>query len=160
MRPTYRDLTRDSVEPAVARQADIEAWRASAERFTKVESEEDRSDWIDRAVRLCDPEITWDLRDFAGPPGIPVVLYGVDAVRPFWEDWLATWTPLELEFEMVDAGESVVMLVEVDRFRARGSTQTITLGPYAQVATFNDGLMTSWKVYADQARALEAAFAA
>jgi hypothetical protein len=140
--------------------AELEAWRASVQRYVAVETDEDAEAWVEGAARLCHPEIEWDLTDFAGIPELPLTLYGVDAVGAFWRDWFSSWTPHDLEFEMVDAGDSVVMLIERERVRARESGRIVTIGPYAQRATFAGGLMATWKAFSSQEQALALAFTA
>ena len=140
------------------RRSNADIWRASVDRFVDLESRADRNAWIDYATRICHPDIEWDLNEFAQPPNIPIVLYGIDSVRAFWEHWLDAWVPLGIHYDMVDAGDSVVMLVEEERLRARGTDGVLEMEPYAQCATFDGGLMVTWKAYASQSRALEVAW--
>ena len=62
---------------------------------------------------------------------------------------------LDFEYELVDAGESVVMLL-TQRMRGRSTGIEVPMGRYAQVATFRNGLVVRWKFYASQSAALEA----
>jgi hypothetical protein len=140
--------------------SELAAWRASAERFVRVKTQEHARAWIDEAARLCHPQISWDLTEFGPPPGIPLVLYGIESVTDFWRSWFHQWVPLRREFELVDAGDSIVMLVDLECFEDRSSGELVTIGRYAQRATFADGLMASWKAYLSQAEALNVAFAA
>lgn len=140
------------------RRDSIETWRSSVDRFIDLESRQERYAWIEYAASICHPDIEWDLTEFAHPPNVPMVLYGVDAVRSFWQHWLDAWVPLGAEYEMVEAGNSVVMLVRKERFRARATGSVLTMTPYAQRATFRDGLMITWKAYGSQSAALEAAW--
>jgi hypothetical protein len=136
----------------------VDAWRSSVDRFIDLETRQQRHAWIEYAASICHPDIEWDLTEFAHPPNVPIVLYGIDAVRSFWQHWLEAWVPLGLEYEMVEAGDSVVMLVEKERFRARATGSMLTMPPYAQRAKFENGLMVTWKAYATQEGALEAAW--
>ncbi len=63
---------------------------------------------------------------------------------------------LEFEYHLVDAGDRVVMLLE-QRMRGRSTGIEVSLGKYAQVATFRDGLIFRWKLYLSQAEALKPA---
>jgi hypothetical protein len=73
----------------------------------------------------------------------------------WWREWLAAWETLQFEYELVDAGDRVVMLLE-QRMRGRSSGIEVPLGEVGQVATFRDGLMVHWKLYLAHAEALEA----
>jgi hypothetical protein len=68
--------------------------------------------------------------------------------------WLDAWGTFDFEYELVDAGDRVVMLVD-QRTRGRSSAIEVPWAKYAQVATFRDGLMVHWKMYASQSKALE-----
>ena len=83
------------------------------------------------------------------------VYRGIEAVRQFWREWLAAWETVEFEYELVDAGDRVVALLD-QRMRGRSTGIEVSLGKYAQVATFRDGLMVHWKLYPSQSEALEA----
>ena len=105
-------------------------------------------------AELWDPEIEWDASGSA-LPDIGGVYRGIEAVRGFWREWLAAWEIVEFEYELVDAGDRVVVLLD-QRMRGRSTGIEVPLGKYAQVATFRDGLMVHWKAYVSQAEALEA----
>lgn len=68
-------------------------------------------------------------------------------------EWFAAWETLEFDYEMIDAGDRVVLLID-QRMRGRSSGVEVPIGRYAQIATFRDGLMIHWKVYMSQAAAL------
>jgi hypothetical protein len=74
----------------------------------------------------------------------------------FWREWLSAWEAVEFEYELIDAGDQVVALID-QTMRGRSSHLEVALGKYAHVFTFRDGLVARWKLYADQAEALEAA---
>jgi hypothetical protein len=117
--------------------------------------ESDRERTLPKMAELWDPEIEWDVSAFEGLD-IGGVYRGIDAVRQFWREWLAAWETLLFEYELVDAGDRVVMLLD-QRMRGRSSGIEVSLGRYAQVATFRDGLMVRLKLYPSQSEALEAA---
>ena len=83
-------------------------------------------------------------------------LQGKEAVRGFWREWLAAWETVQFEYELIDAGDRVVMLLD-QRMRGRSTGIEVSFGRYAQVFTFRDGLLVHWKAYLSQAEALEAA---
>ena len=63
----------------------------------------------------------------------------------FWRDWLGAWETVEFEYELVDAGDRVVALID-QRMRGRSTDIEVPLGKYAQVWTFRDGLVVHWKL--------------
>ena len=133
----------------------VELWRASIEDFRAGTSEFDREDTLTKMAELWDPEIEWEVSEEAAAPDIGGVYRGIEAVRQFWREWLAAWEIVEFEYELVDAGERVVVLLD-QRMRGRSTGIEVPLGKYAQVATFRDGLIVHWKVYPSQSEALEA----
>ncbi len=135
-------------------QENVELWRASIEDFLAGTSESDRERTLTKMAELWDPEIEWDVSE-AAAPDIGGVYRGIEAVRQFWREWLAAWETVEFEYELVDAGDRVVALLE-QRMRGRSTGIEVPFGKYAQVATFRDGLMVHWKLYGSQSEALEA----
>jgi ketosteroid isomerase-like protein len=108
----------------------------------------------DFGAELVHPEVEWDasgmdLLDSSG------VYRGPEGVRDFWRKWLAAWETLLFEYELVEAGDRVVALID-QRMRGRSSGIEVAIGKYAHVYTFRDGLIVHWKLYADQSEALEA----
>jgi len=103
---------------------------------------------------LYHPEIEWDASEVP-VPDIAGVYRGRDSVLGFWREWLSAWESLQFEYELVDAGDRVVMLVD-QRMRGRSTGIEVSFGRYAQVATFRDGLMVHWQFYLSQSEALEA----
>jgi len=61
-----------------------------------------------------------------------------------------------LDYELIDAGERVVALMEMT-MRGRSTGIEVPFGKFAWVGTFRDGLLVYAKVYTSQAEALEAA---
>ena len=84
------------------------------------------------------------------------VYRGVEPVRRFWREWLAAWETVQIEYELVDAGDSVVALID-QSMRGRSTGIDVPIGKYAQIYTFRDGRVVHWKLYMSQADALEAA---
>jgi hypothetical protein len=75
-------------------------------------------------------------------------------VLGFWREWLAAWGTFDFDYELLDAGDRVVMLVD-QRTVGRSSGVEVPSVKYAQVATFKDGLMVHWRMYGSQSKALE-----
>jgi len=103
---------------------------------------------------LLDPEVEWDATELS-VLDISGVYRGVDEVRQFWREWLAAWETVQFEYELVDAGDRVVALID-QQMRGRSTGLEVPFGKYAQVYTFRDGLIVHWKLYASHAAALAA----
>jgi ketosteroid isomerase-like protein len=103
---------------------------------------------------LSDPEIEWDASEVP-VPDINGVYRGKEGVRQFWREWLAAWETVQFEYELVDAGDRVVALID-QRMRGRSTGIEVSFGKYAQVYTFKDGLIVHWKLFMSQSEALEA----
>ena len=88
-------------------------------------------------------------------PDIAEVCHGREAVLHWWGEWLSAWGTLEFEYELVDAGQRVVLLLD-QRMRGRSTGIEVPTGKYAHVFTFGDGLIVHWKWHASQSEALEA----
>jgi hypothetical protein len=84
------------------------------------------------------------------------VYRGVEGVQRYWREWLAAWETVQFEYELVDAGDRVVALVD-QRMRGRSTGIEVSLGKYAHLYTFRNGLIVHWKAYRSQSDALEAA---
>lgn len=101
---------------------------------------------------LFDPAIELDIPE--GMPDISGVHRGKEAVRLWWREWLAAWQPYEFEYELIDAGDRVVALVD-QRMRGRSTGIEVPLR-FAHVITLKGGLWVHWKIYMSQSKALEA----
>ena len=135
----------------------MEIVRAMHEDFLAGGSEFDSEGMLTKLAgeEHFDPEIEWDASS-SPLPDIGGVYRGKDEVRQFWREWLAAWDTVEFEYELVDAGDRVVALID-QRMRGRSTGIEVPLGKYAQVWTFRDGLVVHWEAYASQSDALEAA---
>jgi ketosteroid isomerase-like protein len=127
-------------------QENVELLRAALEEFLAGER--------DFGGQLLDPEVEWDASE------LPILdiggLYrGPPAVRQFWREWLSAWETVQFEYELVDAGDHVVALID-QWMRGRSTGIDVPLGKYAQVYTFRDGLVVRWKAYMSQSEALVA----
>jgi len=124
----------------------VERLRAAFDNFLAGKS--------DFGPELLDPDIEWDASDIVFD--LSGVYHGAEAVKQYWRDWLAAWETVQFEYELVDAGDRVVALID-QRMRGRSSGIEVTLGKYAHVYTFKDGLIVHWKLYVSQSDALRAA---
>jgi hypothetical protein len=133
-------------------QENVELFRAQIEGFLTSGDlgGEDRGKLAD----LYHLEIEWDASE-SPVPDICGVYRGKDAVVRFWREWLAAWEAVEFEYELADAGDRVVLLVD-QRMRGRSTGIDVPIGKYAQVVTFRDGLIVHWKLYMSQEEALQA----
>jgi len=100
------------------------------------------------------PDIELDVSE-AVVPEMRGVFWGKDDVRRWWGEWLGAWETVEFEYELLDAGDRVVALLD-QRMRARFTGIEVPRGKYAQVGTYKDGLLVHWRFYGDQAEALKA----
>ena len=132
----------------------MEDYRVLAEDFIACQTESDWQGWIERLAQHLDPDVKWDPTDMGLPDLTPC--QGRAAVLQFWRDWLAAWETLAFEYELLDADDAVVMLLD-QRMRGRTSGIEVSLGEYAHVATYRDGLVVNWRSYRSQSDALRAA---
>jgi ketosteroid isomerase-like protein len=130
----------------VSREA-VELLRNAFERFLA-----GRSDF---GVELLDPEVEWDATETPVPDAAQVYR-GVEGVQQYWRDWLAAWETVQFEYQLIDAGDHVVALID-QRMVGRSSGVEVSLGKYAHLYTFKAGLIVHWKAYRSQSDALEAA---
>ena len=110
-----------------------------------------KSEW---GAELLDPNVEWDGTN-ALIFDIDRVYHGQEGVRQYWREWLSAWETVQFEYELVDAGDRVVALID-QRMRGRSTGIEVPLGKYAHVYTFKDGLIVHWKLYESQSEALEA----
>jgi ketosteroid isomerase-like protein len=110
----------------------------------------------DFGAGLAHPEVEWDTSELAGVLDISPVYRGPDGVREFWREWLSAWDAVLIEYELIDAGDKVVALID-QHMRGRSTGIDVPFGKYAQVYTLRDGLIVHWKIYMHQSDALEAA---
>ena len=133
----------------------VELWRASIENLLAGTSESFGPDAAaSKLGDLWDADIEWDaseapVLDLAG------VYRGKEAVRHWFREWFAAWETLQFEYELVDAGDRVVLLLDL-QLRGHSTGIEVPFGEHAFVATFRDGLMVHNKLYMSQSEALEA----
>ena len=132
----------------------VEIVRRVTEAFGAGTSESDREDMLTKIAELWDPEIEMDVSE------VPVldisgVYRGADAVRQVWREWLAAWENTPFDYELVDAGDRVVQLLDL-QVRGRSTGIEMPFGKFAFVYTVRDGLIVRQKLYMDQSEALKA----
>ena len=84
------------------------------------------------------------------------VYLGKDVALEVWREWFANWETLRFDYELIDAGERVVMLVDW-QLRGRSSGNELPSWNSAWVSTFKNGLTVHSKLYMSHSEALEAA---
>ena len=134
----------------------VEIWRANVDAIlAQLGAGADPEATISTFAEIWDPKVELDATD-ATALDLNRVYRGAGEGRQFWQEWFSAWETLSFEYELVDAGERVVMLVDM-RMRGRSTGIEVPFGKFAWVGTFRDGLMVHVKLYMDQSRALEAA---
>jgi len=137
-------------------QENVETWRANIEgQRAELTAGTSPEATISKLAEIWNPEIELDASE-TEVPGLGGVYRGTDAVRRFWREWFSAWQTLRFEYELVDAGERVVMLLDL-RMRGRSTGIEVPFGKIAWVSTFRDGLIVHVKLYMSQSEALEAA---
>ena len=107
-----------------------------------------------KMAEFWDAEVEYDMSD--SPVLDMVGVYrGAAASQKFWREWFDAWETLQFEYELVDAGDRVVVLLDL-RMRGRSTGIEVSLGKHAFVTTFRDGLIFHNKLYMSQSKALEA----
>jgi ketosteroid isomerase-like protein len=143
------------VAAAATSQRNVELLRAAVEALRADRSELDWEATLAGAwVELWDPKIEWDasthpLPDLAG------VYRGTEPTLRWWRHWLDAWEAVEVDYELVEAGDRVVGLFR-QRMRGHYTGIDVASGSYAMVFTFRDGLIVHAKFYARPSEALEA----
>jgi len=135
-------------------QENVEIVRASVEEFLAGTRERDRGSMLTKNAEVWDPKIELDTSE--GPVlDLTGVYRGKDAVLRFWQEWLAAWETLRFEYELIDAGDRVVMLFDL-RMRGRSTGIEMPFGKIAWVYTLKNGLVIHQKLYMSQSEALKA----
>jgi hypothetical protein len=135
-------------------QENVEIARVLIEDFLAGTSESDREDTLSKQAEGWDPDIELDASD-APVLDINEVYRGTDAVQQFWREWLAAWENIRFEYELVDAGDRVVQLFDL-QMRGRSTGIELPFGKLAWVYKFRDGFVVHQKLYMSHSEALEA----
>ena len=137
-------------------QENVEIWRANIEdQRAELTAGMNPEATISKMAEIWDPEIKLDASQ-AAVLDISGVYRGAEAVRQFWREWFSAWQTIQFEYELVEAGERVVMLLDL-RMRGRSTGIEVPFGKIAWVSTFRDKLVVDVRLYMSQSEALEAA---
>jgi ketosteroid isomerase-like protein len=128
-------------------QENVERVREAFEAFLRRE--------LRSGADILHPDVVWDATD-SQIFDISRVYHGLEGVREFWREWLGAWETVEFDYELIEAEDQVVALID-QRMRGRSTHIDVPIGKYAQVYTFRDGLVVHWKLYESHSEALKAA---
>ena len=111
-------------------------------------------DDFDACVSIAHPEIEW-VSDLAIRLHGPETVYrGVEGIRRYWDEWHELWAVRLDVTEMIDSGDTVVVLAQT---RALGDASGVEFKQLiAYVYEFEDGLARRVRSYHDPDRAFEA----
>lgn len=133
----------------------VEIWRANIEgQLAELTSGASPEATISKMAEIWDPEIELDATK-GEVLDLNRVYRGAEEVRQFWQSWFAAWETVQFEYELADAGDRVVMLLDL-RMRGRSTGIEMPFGKFAWVGAFKDGLLVNVKLYMSQSEALEA----
>ena len=96
------------------------------------------------------PEVEYDMSD-SPVPDIGGVYRGIEAVSRFWRQWLEAWADAQFDYQVLDAGDHVVVLLTT-RLTGRSTGIEMHWGSHAFVSTYKDGLILHAKMYTNQHR--------
>src|SRR5215208_4251669 len=136
-------------------QANVESLRAAVEALRVDTSELDWEATLAGAwVNLWDPNIEWGASTHP-LPDLTGVYHGIEPTLRWWREWLDAWEAVQVEYELIEAGDSVIGLFH-QRMRGHCTGIDVASGKYAMVFTFRNGLIVHAKFFARRADALEA----
>ncbi len=138
----------------VVSQENVELLRAYHDEVTRASREDlDPEAAVARMAAFWHPEVAYDVSE---SPWFDLrgLYRGIAACRTFWREWFEAWETLEFEYQLVDAGDCVVALLD-SRMRGRSTGIEVRFGKAAFLTTFEDGLMFHNRFYMSQSEALE-----
>lgn len=134
----------------------MEIWRANIEaQLAELTAGTSPETTISKMAEIWDPDIEVDATE-SPAMDLQRVYRGRDEARQFWQEWFTAWDTLRYEYELVDAGESVVVLLDL-HMRGRSTGIEMPHGKFAWVGRFRGGLVVHAKMYTSQSEALKAA---
>ena len=134
----------------------MEIWRANIEaQLAALTAGTSPEVTISKMAEIWDPDIEVDAIE-SPAMDLQRVYRGRDEARQFWREWFAAWDTLRYEYELLDAEESVVVLLDL-HMRGRSTGIEMDHGKFAWVGRFRKGLIVHAKMYSSQSEALEAA---
>lgn len=94
-------------------QENVEITRAAMADFIAGKTEFDADGALTRMTgeEHWHPDIELDVSE-AVVPEMRGVFRGKEAVRRWWGEWLGAWETVEIEYELLDAGDRVVALID------------------------------------------------
>jgi ketosteroid isomerase-like protein len=137
-------------------QENVEIFRAYHDEIARASREGlDPETTISKMAEFWDPEVEYDMSE---SPWLDIggVYRGIGDCRQLWRQWFAAWESLQFEYELVEAGDRVVVLLD-SRTRGHSTGIEVSVGRAAFVTTFKDGLMVHNRFYMSHSEALEAA---
>jgi hypothetical protein len=135
-------------------QENVELSRVYHDEIVRVSQEGlDPEATVSKMAEFWDPEVEYDMSE---SPILDIggVYRGITACRQLWREWFAAWETLLFEYELVDAGDRVAVLLDL-RLRGRSTGIEVPFGKHAFVSTFRDGLVVHAKLFMSQSEALE-----
>jgi hypothetical protein len=101
-------------------------------------------------------DVEWDTTRIGGTvPDLAGVYHGTDGQRELWTAWMAPWSKILYEYELVDAGDTVVSLIRNQRQWGRHSDAVTQIPDYAWVYTFREREVIRGCWYPNHQSALE-----
>ena len=110
----------------------VELFRAYHDEISRASQEGlDPEATISKMAEFWDPEVEYDMSE---SPVLDVggVYRGIAACRQLWREWFAAWETLQFEYELVDAGARVVVLLD-SRMRGRSTGIEVPFGKSASL---------------------------
>ena len=136
-------------------QENVEIWRANVEALlAQLGSGSTPESTISTLAEIWHPQVELDASD-ATALDLNRFYRGPGEARQFWQEWFSAWETLSFDYELLDAGERVVMLLDM-QMRGRSTGIEVPFGKFAWVGTFRDGLLVRATLYMSQSEALEA----
>ena len=132
----------------------VAIYRRLCEEFQQGSRNRDWEPWLEGLDAALARDVEWDASGLP-IPGLSGVYRGPEAVVNWWREWLSAWETSEFDYELLDAGDRVVLLVS-QTMRGRSTGIEVSIADYAHIVTFRDGLITHW-TWASQREALAAA---
>jgi ketosteroid isomerase-like protein len=110
---------------------------------------------MDAIVHMLDPQIEWDLSNWADWP--EDVYYGHDGFRRFWADYLSVWEEVEFIFDgIIEAGDNQIVVFLRQHALGKASGIQVHSPSYAQIATVRGERITRLAFYSNRDEALAA----
>ena len=134
----------------------MEMFRAYHDQLARASNEGlDPEVMVSEMAKYWDPDVEYDMSE-APVLDISGIYRGIEECQKLWREWFTAWDALQFEYELVDAGDRAVVLIDL-RMLGRATGIEVAFGKHAFVTAFRDGLIGHNKLYMSQSDALEAA---